>query len=200
MLGSVAILAGLAVADRFTAWLIGEFPTSGLLWHIRFEFLRPVGVYYDVVEQQFGSIAPATFSAITLLAAALVCAGVMSRIRLARAISCHALLIAALILTAMSWTTYGYAFFGMQSRSYELLGLMLSLIAGALCLRIHMEYAGWNPALSRIVQRLWITIVGVRTRVEAGAIDLIEQLGAAPVQRTVPARLRPDQRGERRTR
>jgi uncharacterized RDD family membrane protein YckC len=40
----VSLLAALAVADRFVAWLIGEFPTSSLLWQIRFEYLRPIAV------------------------------------------------------------------------------------------------------------------------------------------------------------
>jgi hypothetical protein len=168
VLGSVCLLSGLAVADRIVAWLIGEFPTYALAWRIRFEFLRPIGVYYDVAELQVGSLSPATFSAIVLFAAALIAAGVVSRVRLARAISCHALLAAALILAAMSWDAgYAYGQVGMPSQPHAVLGLAVSLMATALCLRIHAEYAGWNPASSRTYRRLRIATLRLRAR--AGA-------------------------------
>ena len=37
VVASTVLLTGLAVADRLVARLIGEFPTSAMLWELRFE-------------------------------------------------------------------------------------------------------------------------------------------------------------------
>src|SRR5262245_61786055 len=89
VLGSILLLSALAIADRLTAWLIGEFPTFVPWWQLRFEFLRPIGVYYDMVERNYGAVSPRDFSLLALGVAVVVAAGVLSRIRLARALSCH---------------------------------------------------------------------------------------------------------------
>src|ERR1044071_7110391 len=82
VLGSVLLLSGLAVADRAAAWLIGAYPTYSLFWQLRFEFLRPVGAYYDLVAWHFTAFSPAMFSAAVLVIGALIAGGVVSRIRL----------------------------------------------------------------------------------------------------------------------
>src|ERR1044071_200008 len=82
VLGSVVLLSGLAVADRIAAWLIGAYPTYSLFWQLRFEFLRPIGAYYDLVAWHFTESSPAMFSAAVLVIGALIAGGVVSRIRL----------------------------------------------------------------------------------------------------------------------
>jgi len=195
VLGSVSLLAGLAVADRLTAWMIGQFPTDVALWRLRFEFLRPIGVYYDVVERNFGGISPAGFSALALVTAALIAIGVLSRIRLARALSCHLVLGAALVLAFMSWdpgfAMRSHAQIGMTSQPYAILGAMLALPAAALCLRIHTEYAGWNPASSQTFRRARVTALRLRSNLGASVADVIDQLMPAPRRgRTVLAAAR----------
>jgi hypothetical protein len=184
VLASVLVLSGLAVADRLTAWLIGQFPTYAALWRLRFEFLRPIGVYYDMVERNFGALSAANFSALALAAAALIAAGVVSRRRLARAIACHLLLAAALTLAYISWDPgHGlrpHVRVGMTSQSYALLGISFALVSGALCLRIHAEYVGWNPASSRAFRRARVATLRFRMNVDAFIADVADQLSPAP--------------------
>ena len=52
--GCLTTLVSLSLADRLVAWLIGAFPSTALLWQIRFEYLRPIAVYYDYVAMLFG--------------------------------------------------------------------------------------------------------------------------------------------------
>jgi hypothetical protein len=184
VLGSVTLLSGLAVADRVTAWLIGQYPTYAPLWRLRFEFLRPIGVYYDMVERQFGDVSPAHFSTLALTAAALIAAGAVSRIRLARALSCHLTLGAAAVLGFMSWdagfTMRPHAVVGMTSQPYAALGMALAAMAAGLCLRIHAEYAGWNPASSRSYRRARIAALRLRSNLAASIADAIDQMNPAP--------------------
>jgi hypothetical protein len=184
VLGSVTLLSGLAVADRLTAWLIGQYPTYAPLWRLRFEFLRPIGVYYDMVERQFGDVSPANFSTLALAAAALIALGVVSRVRLARALSCHLTLGAAAVLGFMSWdagfTMRPHAEVGMSSQPHAALGMALAAMAAGLCLRIHAEYAGWNPASSRSYRRARIAAIRLRSRLGASIADAIEQWDPAP--------------------
>ena len=186
VLGSVTLLSGLAVADRVTAWLIGQYPAYAPLWRLRFEFLRPIGVYYDMVERQFGGVSPASFSTLALAAAAVIAAGVVSRIRLARALSCHFTFGAAAVLGFMSWdagfTMRPHAMVGMTSQPYATLGLVLAAAAAALCLRIHAEYVGWNPVSSRSYRRARIGAIRLRARLSASVTEILDQLLPAPAR------------------
>jgi hypothetical protein len=193
VLASVLILSGLAVADRVTAWLIGQFPTYAVFWRLRFEFLRPIGVYYDMVERNFGGLSAANFSALALATAALIAAGVVSRRRLARAIACHLLLVTALTLAYISWDPgHGlrpHVQVGITSQPYALLGIAFSLVAGALCLRIHAEYVGWNAASSRAFRRARVTALRVRRNLDAFIADVADQLSPAPRRLRAAARV-----------
>jgi len=195
VLSSVTLLSSLVVADRVAAWLIGEYPTYSLLWWLRFEVLRPIGAYYDLVAWHFGGLSPANFSAAALSAAALIAGGVVSRIRLARAISCHLLLAAALVLSLFSSDpgqgVYDVRPFGMPSEPYMLLGMALSLIAAVLCLRIHAEYIGWRPASSPAVRDARYAISRFRRNLAGLFAGLLEQLNPAPRRlQAAPARAR----------
>ncbi|HEX6119290.1 MAG TPA: hypothetical protein VFZ03_07525 [Dongiaceae bacterium] len=184
VLGSVTLLSGLAVADRLTTWLIGQYPTYAPLWRLRFEFLRPIGVYYDMVERNFGDVSPANFSTLALAMAALIAAGIVSRIRLARALSCHLTLGIAAVLGVMSWdpgfTLRPHAVVGMASQPYAALGLALAAVAAGLCLRIHAEYTGWNAASSRSYRRARIAAIRLRSNLSAYVADIIDQVVPAP--------------------
>ena len=184
VLCSVTLLSGLAVADRATAWLIGQFPTYVPFWRIRFEFLRPIGVYYDMVERNFGGLSPTDFSIIAFATAAFIGAGVVSRIRLARAISCHLTFGAAAVLAYLSWdpgiAVRSHAQVGMTSQPYAMLGAALAAMAGGLCLRIHAEYFGWNPASSRAFRRGRVAAIRLRFRLGAAIADAIDQLAPVP--------------------
>jgi hypothetical protein len=195
VLGSVTLLSGLAVADRLAAWLVGEYPTYPVLWQLRFEFLRPIGAYYDMVAWHFGELSPGIFSALVLTAGALIAAGVVSRIRLARALSCHMLLAAAVVLSVFSSNpgqgVYAFRPFGMPSQPYMLIGIILSLIAAALCLRIHAEYVGWSVASSPTVRRVRYRAVLLRRNLGVSVTGLLEQLNPAPRRlRAAPAAAR----------
>jgi hypothetical protein len=184
VLCSVTLLSSLAAADRATAWLIGQFPTYVPFWRIRFEFLRPIGVYYDMVERNFGGLSPANFSLLAFVTAAIVGVGVVSRIRLARAISCHLTFVAAAILAYLSWdpgiAVRSHAQVGMTSQPYALLGAVLAAMAAGLCLRIHAEYLGWNPAASRAARRARIAAIRLRIQLGASIATLVGQLAPAP--------------------
>jgi len=108
----------------------------------------------------------------------------LSPIRLARALSCHLLLGAALVLSVMSWhpgpALRAHAQVGMPSEPYAMLGIVFALTAAALCLRIHAEYIGWNPASSRTLRRLRIATLRFRLDLGASVADLVEQLSPAP--------------------
>lgn len=179
MLCTVALLSGLAVADRVTAWLIGEFPAYVPFWQLRFEFLRPIGVYYDMVERNFGGLSPADFSVVAFGSAALIGAGVVSRIRLARALSCHLTFAAAAVLAYLSWDTgvamRPHAEVGMTSQPYAIVGMVLAALTAGLCLRIHAEYFGWNPKSSRAFQHARVAVLRLRSKLMPSLADLIDQ-------------------------
>ena len=180
VVGSAALLAGLAIADRLVAWLIGEFPTSGVLWQLRFEFLRPIGVFYDLAAVRLGTLSPVGFSASVVIAAALIVTGALSRIRLARAASFHALLIGSLALSVYSLdVSTAYPAVGSPSSSYAFLGAALALPILGSCLKIHAEYVGLSQALADATRRLFT--IGIRLQSVLG-----EQL-AMLAGRLVPA-------------
>jgi hypothetical protein len=184
VLCSVTLLSSLAAADRATAWLIGQFPTYVPFWRIRFEFLRPIGVYYDMVERSFGGLSPADFSVVAFGSAALIGAGVVSRIRLARALSCHLTFGAAAVLAYLSWDTgvamRPHAEVGMTSQPYAIAGMVLAALTAGLCLRIHAEYFGWNPASSRAFRRARVAMLRLRSNLVPSVADLIDQPNLLP--------------------
>jgi hypothetical protein len=185
--GSLVLLAGLALADRLAAWLIGEFPTSGLLWRLRFEFLRPIGVYYDLAVMNLGQVSSLEFSGLVLTAAGLIGVGMLSRIRLLRALACHLMCVIAAILWVCSLEYHEgiYAPAGSPSASYAFIGALLALPAAALCVRIHAEYIGWSPANSTALRRSRIVVRRARRYVDGRIFDLIDQLDAASKPRQI---------------
>src|SRR6185369_2840170 len=129
VMASLVLLAGLALADRFAAWLIGEFPASGLFWQLRFEYLRPIGVYYDLAVLNLGQVSLLEFSGLVLAAAGLLVAGMLSRIRLLRAVVCHLVCGIAVILwvNSLEYRQGIYAPAGSPSASYAFIGALLTL-------------------------------------------------------------------------
>lgn len=184
MLGSILLLSALTIADRLTAWLIGEFPTYVPWWQLRFEFLRPIGVYYDMVERNYGAVSPRDFSLLALGVAVIIAAGVLSRVRLARALACHLTFGVAALLGFVSWNPgfalRSYGEVGMTSQPYALLGLAVAMISAGLCARIHAEYVGWNPASSRLFRRTRIAGRRMRSRLGASAAELVDQIDPIP--------------------
>lgn len=172
------LLSGLAIADRTVAWMLGEFPTSAALWELRFEYLRPMGVFYDIAAQYLGyDVGVGIFNIAAGLAALIVAAGALSGIRLARAVSNHALLAASLVLAVYSVNPGEgvYAMYGMPSDGYLLTGLVLTACAVVMCAASHCEYLGWSPASSRIVRRLRIGFLRLRLELGARAAEILEQ-------------------------
>jgi hypothetical protein len=155
VVASALLLSGLAIADRTVAWMLGEFPTSAALWELRFEYLRPIGVFHDIAVQSLGDVGVGPFNIAAGLVALIVAVGALSGIRLARALSNHALLAAALVVAVYSVDSGEgiYAPVGMPSDGYLLIGLLLTVGAAVLCASSHCEYIGWNPASSRVVRR-----------------------------------------------
>jgi hypothetical protein len=190
---SVALLSVLALADRAAAWLIGEFPASAIVWQLRFEFLRPIGVYYDFAILSLGHLSTLAFCGIVLAAAGLIVAGARSRIRLLRALAYHVLCGLAVILWACSLQYHEgvYAPVGVPSTLYALMGAALAVPAAALCLGVHAEYVGWNPASSTMLRRANIARRRAQRRLDGAVSDLFDRLGAAlPPKQIVLAPLR----------
>lgn len=183
MLAAALLLSGLAVADRTIAWMIGTFPTSAALWELRFEYLRPIGVFHDLAVLNLGPVSAAGFSAAVLLFALAIGAGAISGIRLARALSCHVLLGIALVLTVYSLNSGEgvYAEVGVPSRGYVLIGMLLAIPAAAMCMAAHAEYVGWQPAKSRLARRTMAMGRQLLSLLADGAGQLIDQ--AVPSQR-----------------
>jgi hypothetical protein len=181
VIGSLALLAGLALADRFAAWLIGEFPTSGLFWQLRFEYLRPIGVYYEVAAMNLGQVSLLEFSGLVLAAAGFTGVSMLSRIRLLRALACHLVCAIAAILwvNSLEYREGIYAPAGSPSASYAFIGAVLALSVAAFCARIHAEYFGWSPANSTALRRSKITARRARRYVEGWIFGLIDQLETA---------------------
>ena len=184
VIGSVGLLSGLAVTDRLFAWLIGAFPTSSLLWHIRFEYLRPIAVYYDLAAFNLGASSPWAFSLLVIVAGALIAGGALSQARLVRALSYHLFLAAAAVLVVLCFDNGlpigTRAVIGTPSEPYFLLGALFASMAAILCLRIHADYVGWSPQSSRIVRRMRLSAANIRSSVEVAALEIFEQLSPAP--------------------
>ena len=187
VMASLVLLAGLALADRFAAWLIGEFPASGLFWQLRFEYLRPIGVYYDLAVISLGQVSLLWFSGLVIAAAGLIGMGILSRIRLLRALACHLVcgIAAILWVNSLEYHQGIYAPAGSPSASYAFIGAMLALSAAALCARIHAEYVGWNPANSTALRRSRIAARRARRHIDGRILDLIDQLDAASRPRQI---------------
>jgi hypothetical protein len=175
VLASVAILAGLAVADRLVAWLIGEFPSSAALWQLRFEYLRPIGVFYDIASVRLGGMSGVEFSAFLLIASAALVAGAMSPIRLVRASSLHILLVSCLALCTYSLDVIDLSGgIGSPSSSYAFLGATIALPILGICLRIHVEYMGLSPVSSRSVRRFLVVARRTRDKLPEMLVGLLE--------------------------
>ena len=153
---SAFLLSGLAITDRTVAWMLGEFPTSAALWELRFEYLRPIGVFHDLAAQYLGDVGVGSFNIAAVAAALIVAFGALSGIRLARAVSNHVLLAAALVVAVYSVDPGEgiYARVGVPSDGYLLIGLLLTVGAAFMCAASHCEYLGWSPASSRVVRRV----------------------------------------------
>jgi hypothetical protein len=141
--------------------MLGEFPTSAALWELRFEYLRPIGVFHDIAVQNLGDVGVGSFNIAAGVAAAIVAFGALSGIRLARAVSNHILLAAALVVAIYSMDPGEgiYARIGVPSHGYLLIGLLLTVGAAFMCASSHCEYLGWNPASSRVVCRVKTELV-----------------------------------------
>lgn len=140
--GCLTTLVGLSLADRLVAWLIGAFPSTAILWQIRFEYLRPIAVYYDYVAMLFGGVSPVLFGAAMIATSILIAIGSQSRVLLVRALCWHALLAAALVLVLCSVDLPSdiHAPAGTTSTPYAMLGGILSLPLAAMCLRLHIAF------------------------------------------------------------
>ena len=158
---SAFLLSGLAITDRTVAWMLGEFPTSAALWELRFEYLRPIGVFHDLAVQYLGDVGVGSFNIAAGVAALVIAFGPLSGIRLARAVSNHVLLAAALVVAVYSMDPGEgiYARVGVPSDGYLLIGLLLAVGAAFMCASSHCEYLGWNPASSRVVHRVTTELV-----------------------------------------
>jgi hypothetical protein len=177
VVASTLLLSGLAIADRTVAWMLGEFPTSAGLWELRFEYLRPIGVFHDIAVQSLGDVGVGPFNIAAGLAALIVAVGALSGIRLARALSNHALLAAALVVTVYSVDPGEgiYAPVGMPSDGYLLIGLLLTVGAAFLCASSHCEYIGWSPASSGVVRRVRTELVRRGLQIGDWAAEGLEQ-------------------------
>lgn len=177
VLASLAVLSSLAVADRFAAWLIGQFPTSAALWQLRFEYLRPIGVFYDIASVRLGAMSGMEFSLLVLGASVVLAAGALSPIRLLRASSLHAVLASCLVLFAYSFDLLDpEGAVGSPSSSYALLGAITALPVLRLCLRIHADYIGLNAASFPFVRHFGTVAMRMRHRVGGLLADLLEPL------------------------
>lgn len=186
---SSLLLASLVMFDRLIAWMIGQFPTSAALWQLRFEYLRPIGVFHDIAVMNVGNISVAAFNVLAALLALVVGLAAVSRIRLARAVACHVLLAAAAVLTVYSVDPGAgiYARVGVPSQSYVLLGLVLAAPAAFMCASVHAEYAGWHFGASRLARGLQRLRLRIRERAFELAASTIpaakgETVQAIPVQ------------------
>jgi hypothetical protein len=177
VVASALLLSGLAIADRTMAWMIGQFPTSAALWELRFEYLRPIGVFHDIAVQYLGSVEVGSFNLVASLAGLLVGLGAVSGVRLARAISSHILLAAALVVAVYSFDPGEgiYARVGVPSVGYEFIGLLVAVGAAVMCAASHCEYLGWAPASSSAFRRLKIDVVRFGAQVSDRAADAFAQ-------------------------
>jgi hypothetical protein len=189
---SATVLAALVLADRVAAWALGQFPSSAMLWQLRFEFLRPVGVYYDLALLGAGELSPYHFVGLVLIIAALTGFAALSRVRLFRALASHAVCAAALILWACSleYRQGVYAPAGAPSDLYALVGAVLALPAAVMCLKLHAEYLGWDPVRSASARRVKIAWRRLQRLVETKSDDVLGKLSDAILPVRIVARNR----------
>lgn len=190
---SAFLLSGLAIADRTVAWMLGRFPTSAALWELRFEYLRPIGVFHDIAVQNVGDVDVASFNIAAGLAALFVALGALSGIRLARAVSHHLLLAAALVVAVYSVDPGEgiYASVGVPSDGYLLIGLLLTVGAAFMCASSHCEYLGWRPASSRVVRRVKTDVARLGLQLAERAVeDLGQAFPAAGKAQAILVRVR----------
>jgi hypothetical protein len=190
---STFLLSGLAIADRTAAWMLGQFPTSAALWELRFEYLRPIGVFHDIAVQNLGAVGVGSFNIAAGLAALVLIVGATSGIRLARALSNHALLAAALVVTVYSANPGEgiYATVGVPSDGYLLIGLLVTAGAALMCASSHCEYIGWHPASSRAVRRVRTELVRLAAQLGERTVEALDQaLPAAGKAQATPVRAR----------
>ena len=190
---SAFLLSSLAIADRTVAWMLGQFPTSAALWELRFEYLRPIGVFHDIAVQHLGDVGVGSFNIAAGVAALIVAVGALSGIRLARALSNHALLAAALVVAVYSVDPGEgiYARVGVPSDGYLLIGLLLSVGAAFMCAASHCEYLGWNPASSRVMRRVTSGIKRASARIGERVLeDLTQTFPAVGKAQTILVRAR----------
>jgi hypothetical protein len=175
---SALLLSGLAIADRTVAWMLGQFPTSAALWELRFEYLRPIGVFHDIAAQYLGEVDVGSFNIAAGLAALLVVLGSASGIRLARALSNHIMLAVALVVAIYSVDPGEgiYARVGVPSHGYLLIGLLLTAGAAFMCAASHCEYMGWRPASSRVVRRAKTAMKRLGMQISERASDALNQV------------------------
>ena len=174
---SAFLLSGLAIADRTVAWMLGQFPTSAALWELRFEYLRPIGVFHDIAVQSLGDVGVGPFNIAAGLAALIVAVGALSGIRLVRALSNHALLAAALVVAVYSVDPGEgvYARVGVPSDGYLWIGMLLTIGAAFMCASSHCEYIGWSPASSRVVRRLRTELIRLGLQLGDRAVDALDE-------------------------
>ena len=141
--------------------MIGQYPSSAALWQLRFEYLRPIGVFHDIAVQHLGGVDVGTFNIAAALVGLAVGLGAISGMRLARALSSHVLLAAALVVAVYSFDPGQgiYARVGVPSIGYALIGLLVAVGAAVRCGASHCDYLGWNTASSRTVRHLKIEAV-----------------------------------------
>lgn len=189
---SAFLLSGLAIADRTVAWMLGQFPTSATLWELRFEYLRPIGVFHDIAVQNLGEVDVGSFNIAAGLAALFVALGALSGIRLARALSNHVLLAAAMVLAVYSLDPGEgiYARVGMPSDGYLAIGLLLTAGAAFLCASSHCEYLGWSSASARVVRRAKIELARFGMRLGAHVVEVLDQLLPAAKAQAILVRAR----------
>jgi hypothetical protein len=189
VVGSVALLSGLALADRIAAWMIGEFPTSAALWELRFAYLRPIGVFYDIASARLGTLSAMEFSVLLFATSVALAAGALSPVRLVRAVCLHVLLASSLALSAYSLDTdiLGTGI-GSPSSPYALLGAVVALPVLGLCMRVHAEYLGLDQAqlaqhinyaarriLDRLSERLAVSIQPFVPATRRAAVVLVRR-------------------------
>ena len=189
---SAFLLSGLAITDRTVAWMLGQFPTSAALWELRFEYLRPIGVFHDIAVQHLGDVGVGSFNIAAGVAALIVAFGALSGIRLARAVSSHVLLATALVVAVYSMDPGEgiYARVGVPSHGYLLIGLLLTVGAAFMCASSHCEYLGWNPASSRVVRRVKSEMVVRCLQLGERAAEALDQVFPAGKAQAILVRVR----------
>ena len=128
-----------------------------------------------------GVISPTSFSAAVVIAASLVVAGAMSKVRLAKALSLHGLLAGVVVLSVYSIDMdVGYVPVGYPSSSYALLGAALALPILGSCLKIYGEYLNWSLADTKAFRRLRLVARRSRRNAQSAAVDYLHAVEMPP--------------------